>query len=515
VVVFLVLAGSAVATTITSPTGRVATPAIKAESEGHIVLHNELAKIECASTIEGKVEKHGAGVTASGNISALSFTGCTNDWVVHVNFKGSLEVHWTSGYNGTVTSTGMKITATRYGVSCIYETSATDIGTITGGTPATLHLVANIPRVGGSFACGGSTAQLTGSYKVTSPSALLIDNSAVSVGGTIITSPTGTVATPTIKAESEGHVTLHNSILDLSCQSTLEGKIENHGEEASASGNLTGLSFTNCTEGPTVVIRSLGELSVDWTNGYNGTVTSTGATIIASIEGEICSYKTEQTHIGTITGGTPATMHLEASIPRHGGSVLCGESPAKLTGSYKVTTPTALFVDKYIAGTRITSPTGTVATPTINAQSEGHAKIHNSIVNIECTSNLEGKIENDGEFVSASGALSALSFTGCTNEWVVDVVSKGTLTVNWTSGYNGTVLSNGMTITATHAGLSCSYKTAETQIGTITGGAPATIHLAGVLQRHSGSFLCGGATSPLTGSLEVKSPSSLYVDKGS
>jgi len=69
---------------------------------------------------------------------------------------------------GTVSSTGMKITATRAGLSCVYETNNTPIGTLTGGNPATLNLSGSIPRVGGSFLCGGSTAALTGSLVSTS-----------------------------------------------------------------------------------------------------------------------------------------------------------------------------------------------------------------------------------------------------------------------------------------------------------------------------------------------------------
>jgi hypothetical protein len=101
----------------------------------------------------------------------LLFNNCTNEWVIDVTANGSLEVHTTStaGHGtGTLTSTGAKVTATRAGLSCVYETNATPIGTVTGGTPATLAISANIPRVGGSFLCGGSTATWTGSYATTS-----------------------------------------------------------------------------------------------------------------------------------------------------------------------------------------------------------------------------------------------------------------------------------------------------------------------------------------------------------
>lgn len=165
-----IFAASASATTVTGPNGEE-TPTIHAVNEStYVELHNSIANIKCKSTVEGKVESHGPGVTAEGNISTLHFFECT-DWVVHVNKPGKLIVHYTSGNDGTLTSTGARVTATRFGIECIYETNATHIGTVTGhkgpSGEATLHISANIPRVGGSFLCGGATAAWTGSYTTT------------------------------------------------------------------------------------------------------------------------------------------------------------------------------------------------------------------------------------------------------------------------------------------------------------------------------------------------------------
>jgi hypothetical protein len=170
----MALAASASATTITTTTGgSAATPTIHAVNElGHVSLHNPEANIECASTVEGTVERHSPTGTAGGNISNLSFTGCTNGWTVTVNSPGSLEVHWTSGHNGTLTSSGATVTATLnlffFHVTCRYATNGTDIGTITGGNPATLDIEANIPFHGGSAACGEEPSAWTGKYITTS-----------------------------------------------------------------------------------------------------------------------------------------------------------------------------------------------------------------------------------------------------------------------------------------------------------------------------------------------------------
>jgi hypothetical protein len=192
----MALATGASATTVATTTGgAAATPTIHAVNEGaHITLHNSIANISCTSTVEGTVESHGAGVTAAGNVATLSFVSCTESWVVTTVKSGSLELHYTSGHNGTLTSSGMTITATRFGISCSYATSNTDIGTLTGGNPATLDIGASIPRHSGSFLCGGSSAAWTGSYQTTS--ALYVAAS----GGS---SPTATTLTTSLSGEAK------------------------------------------------------------------------------------------------------------------------------------------------------------------------------------------------------------------------------------------------------------------------------------------------------------------------
>jgi hypothetical protein len=177
----MAFAASASATTVTGPNFKTngepttlverETPVIHAVSEKEVELHNAIVNIKCESTVEGKVETHGSGITAEGKISVLNFFNCTDEWVVDVKANGSLIVHYTEGNNGTLTSTGARVIATRAGLECIYETNATDIGTVTGekgaNGEATLDISAEIPRVGGSFLCGGAFAKWTGSYITT------------------------------------------------------------------------------------------------------------------------------------------------------------------------------------------------------------------------------------------------------------------------------------------------------------------------------------------------------------
>lgn len=181
----MALAASASADIATSPTGTPYTKTFRAEAEGHAVLHNPIAKIECASVVEGTITSDGTGKTVGGTLTTLTFGSpvgtCTNGWHVTVVLKGTLSVHTNSGtYNGTVYSTGATVEATikagESTITCRYVTSNTQIGTITAGAPATLDVNANIPtHTGHSPFCGIGATAWTGSYNISSPSSLFFD----------------------------------------------------------------------------------------------------------------------------------------------------------------------------------------------------------------------------------------------------------------------------------------------------------------------------------------------------
>jgi hypothetical protein len=190
-------AGTASATelTCTEPAGtKVMCPVgtkIVFASEGHTVLDSIIGKIECNSTLSGKTGNTGSSTeTVSGPIEVLEFTGCTTP-TVHVLKKGTIEIHTqittiedsggvitevTDGAsgNGTLTWTDAEWTVETFGFHCVFGTTNTKIGTVTGssttGGNATLDISARIPRLTGrSGAFCGSSAPWTGSYKITSP----------------------------------------------------------------------------------------------------------------------------------------------------------------------------------------------------------------------------------------------------------------------------------------------------------------------------------------------------------
>jgi hypothetical protein len=198
--VVMAFAAHASATTITSPTNTAYTGEILATAEGHAILKNPVATIECSSRLQITSLTHGSGQTAKGAIESFLwgekegvYLGkCTNNWHVTTVSPGSLEIHWVENHVGTVTATGLKQTATHLGITCVYETSATHIGTLTdshtaGDTPppanetvestATIHIKAQIPINGteSSGLCGTGTAEWKGSYIIRTPDRLYIN----------------------------------------------------------------------------------------------------------------------------------------------------------------------------------------------------------------------------------------------------------------------------------------------------------------------------------------------------
>lgn len=174
----MAFATSASADYVTTTTGgAAATPTVHAVSEGHLTLKNPIANIGCNSTTEGTVTDHGPGKLVSTSLSMLNITGCTNSWHTTTNSPGLRYIEWTSGHDGTVVSDGVKVTATRFGVTCVYETKNTHLATMTGGNPATLHVEASIPinPAESSGLCGTANSAWEGGYTTTS--ALYVVNS--------------------------------------------------------------------------------------------------------------------------------------------------------------------------------------------------------------------------------------------------------------------------------------------------------------------------------------------------
>lgn len=174
----VVSAGTASATTLTSPKGTVYTGSIHAE-DSNLSLSGSFVTISCSkSELDGAVTSHGEAVTTKISLEALSFEGC--NYEATVKNAGTLEVHTDSASvdgNGTITWTGLELSLhTSVGV-CVYTTINTPIGTLEGSDVTRANWNTNsekLPRTGGSFLCGPSS-KLEARYEITTPSTLSVD----------------------------------------------------------------------------------------------------------------------------------------------------------------------------------------------------------------------------------------------------------------------------------------------------------------------------------------------------
>ena len=168
-------------TKVMCPTGTM----IQAETAQTITLHPPIGDIECRKSTytAHTTNTGGTSATVEARLTALTFSECNAEVVVLK--QGGYIIHTTdeiegANHNGTVTTTGTEVTVGFAGFHCIFTTKETDFGHLTGssttgGTP-TFDLAASMPRTGGrSGAFCGSTAQVTGDYKLTEPDWMDVD----------------------------------------------------------------------------------------------------------------------------------------------------------------------------------------------------------------------------------------------------------------------------------------------------------------------------------------------------
>jgi hypothetical protein len=297
-----------------------------------------------ASTVEAKTEAPFFGTTVGGKVSALSFSSCTKEGVV-VDETGSLSVEHIAGTtNGTVRSTGAKVTTPSFFGALTCATSNTDIGTLTGVASGNATMDINAVLNCGIFL---PSAKWEGSYSVTSPGGLGITSTPPPPAETSLEVSGVSKGEPVaINASLEAGISLVLSatgggLANTCTASTVEGKTEAPFTGTTVGGKVSALSFSSCTkEG--VVVDEAGSLSVEHIAGTtNGTVRSTGAKVtLPSFWGSLTCV-TSNTDIGTLTGVAAgnATMNINAVLN-------CGFflTSAKWEGSYSVTSPGGLGI---------------------------------------------------------------------------------------------------------------------------------------------------------------------------
>jgi hypothetical protein len=144
--------GSPTGTTCSASQAYKTGQAIQGVSEGNLVLTtgSEFTEITCKTgTVEGTLENEGSAtetvIVDSAKASDISWGECSTPngaCTVTTVAAGTLEMHWIEGtHNGTLTGNGTIVTsncASVFGnIHCEYEAASEDLGTLTGGNPAT------------------------------------------------------------------------------------------------------------------------------------------------------------------------------------------------------------------------------------------------------------------------------------------------------------------------------------------------------------------------------------------
>jgi hypothetical protein len=174
-------AGQAFATYLTSPPGTKVPAGVTIhfkEKNGKWKFTMQSQEVECGKfTIHMDSTNSGSAFgTVHYDVTKVKQEECSGP--VTVLSPGTLEYHtlpFSPPGRATVTWSGLELSTEPFsGVVCIYKTSNTDLGTVSGGSPAIYNLSGMIPRTGGSFLCG-SSATMTAEYEMTTPSSLAID----------------------------------------------------------------------------------------------------------------------------------------------------------------------------------------------------------------------------------------------------------------------------------------------------------------------------------------------------
>ncbi len=137
--------------------------------------------------------------------------------------------------------------------------------------------------------------------------------------------------------------------IDTCKESTVHGLITDAGSPTTTvKGSINSLTWGGCTQTTTTLAN--GELEVHTIAGTdNGTITSIGSLVTINVFGVSCRYGTGGgVDIGTLTGKTSSTEHATMDInailnEQEPKQFLCPDT-GKWVGTYKVTTPTGLYV---------------------------------------------------------------------------------------------------------------------------------------------------------------------------
>jgi len=299
-------------------------------------------------TLKAKTENAGTNKEAvKAPIETLSWTGCSQTTTTLT--KGSLEIKHIAGTdNGTALGKSTQVTLGILGTSCSYGFGEeSDLGTLTGGENPVLDINTEIPKTAGGATCPASVRWVA-EYKLTELSPLYVETTEEGVLCKTTTTPCSSPypRETAVDADSVGFTLKSGETTVASCTGgTIKGNIPTLGGESELfTVYLEELTWTGCT-GTTRTV-ALGELEVKRiAKTENGTVSAKATEVTVIFATVDCNYGfVESTDLGTLTGGSEATLNVSATANRISGSIICPKT-ATWTASYKFTKPAPLYLE--------------------------------------------------------------------------------------------------------------------------------------------------------------------------
>lgn len=287
-------------------------------------------------------------------------------------------------------------------------------------------------------------------------------------------------------------------------EASLKGEVVSPGSNgASVTGTVSTLGFGKCGSVMTLV---KGSFAIKYSSGTSGTLTLEGFQILA---GE-CIYQGPASI--PLSGGSMASIGSTTSMPLKEGGAECAAS-GTMSAEYTVTVPEPLFVS--VEPATVLCKVAKNPCPAESAYGAGQSialqlatatqsTFGNPAPFVACNkATVEGEITTKpGTGFDASGPVKTLSFGECTS--AVEVFKKGTFSIDYTSGSNGTLRLEGFQISD---GLTLCLLEGPALLA-LTGGAMATAGINSTVPNG-----CAGTTRTWTASFKIAKPEPLYVSE--
>jgi hypothetical protein len=471
---------------------------------------------ECEeAALKGEVTDPGGEESASisGPLTSLSFGEC--NMTVTVLKKGNFSVSSTSGGNGTLALEGFEITFFNGVTSCTYGGSASM--SLSGGAMASLKTSGSLTKVAGSFLCA-NPAVWSAEYTVASPEPLYVADSGYPVLCKTASDPCvggvygkGSVIEASLKAGTKS--VLKAGFANPECEEeAIKGEVTNAGGKGTnVSGAVTSLTFGKCNM--TVAILKKGSFSIKSTSGGNGTVTLEGFEVTFSNGGASCTYGGSIS--ASLSGGAMASISTNASVTRLAGGFLCA-NPATWTADFTVTAPEPLYVANNEGAVLCKTATGcaddvygkgTAIEAALKSGVSSVLKANFATISCEETA-IKGEVTNPGApGEGIGGPITSFSFGKC-GAATVEVLKKGSFTIDSPSGGNGLLALEGFEIKVASGGTSCTY--GGPILASLSGGTMASIGTTDSVPKLAGGVTCANP-AVWTAEYTITAPEPLYL----